>query len=240
MTPDRRRHRGQHPEDKVLFHPDKILPLKTATSELSWLLSHNYSMAASVKIVGDHHRLNIRQRNAISRAACSDKSKKERPNRCISISDLKNAALIIDGFNLIIFIEAALSGGVIIVGYDGCLRDLSGIHGSYRIVDETEKAIDLIGQGLKKCDPNSVTWVLDKPVSNSGRLAEMIRKESQLHNYNWQTELINNPDGKLIDSEKIVISSDSHLLDKVKKWTNFNSFLIKNYIPSVWLIDFRQ
>jgi hypothetical protein len=107
-------------------------------------------------------------------------------------------------------------------------------------VEETEEAIHLIGQGLKRYNPKSVEWLLDKPVSNSGRLAAKIRNESQLNNYKWQIELINNPDRELINSEKIVISSDSILLDKVQKWANLSLYLINNYIQSVWLIDFGE
>ncbi|WP_041219291.1 DUF5616 domain-containing protein [Desulfitobacterium dichloroeliminans] len=48
--------------------------------------------------------------------------------------------LIIDGFNLIIALEVTLSGSIIILGRDGVQRDLAGLRGSYKIIEQTDKA----------------------------------------------------------------------------------------------------
>src|SRR6266404_1471952 len=45
--------------------------------------------------------------------------------------------LLIDGFNLILTLESALGGGVMLVGRDGCYRDMASVHGTYRRVEET-------------------------------------------------------------------------------------------------------
>ena len=52
--------------------------------------------------------------------------------------------LWIDGYNVLTTIEAALAGAVIIAGRDGCYRDMASMHGSYRKVEETSPAIELI------------------------------------------------------------------------------------------------
>ena len=52
----------------------------------------------------------------------------------------------LDGFNCVITLEAALSGGLVLIGRDGCLRDLSSIHGTYRAVSETPRAVELLGE----------------------------------------------------------------------------------------------
>lgn len=43
-----------------------------------------------------------------------------------------------------ITLEAALSGSLLLAGMDGTIWDLAGLRGSYRIVDKTVKAIDLL------------------------------------------------------------------------------------------------
>ena len=48
--------------------------------------------------------------------------------------------LLVDGFNLIITIEVALSGGLVLDCADGTVRDLAGLRGSYHPVDETDGA----------------------------------------------------------------------------------------------------
>ena len=56
--------------------------------------------------------------------------------------------LVILAQNQLITIEAALSGGLIFRGRDGCFRDLASIHGTYRKVEETLPALNLIGSFL--------------------------------------------------------------------------------------------
>ena len=93
-------------------------------AELYWLLCRGYKMTSSLKLVGDRHGLRERQRLAVSRSACSDEDRQRRIEHRIAVEELKNQQLVVDGFNLIITIEAALSGGPLLVGIDDCIRDL--------------------------------------------------------------------------------------------------------------------
>jgi hypothetical protein len=238
--PDSRQHRGAHPSDDTLFDTRQIPALCTANAELSWLLSRGYAITSTLKLVGDHHGLCKRQRVALSRAACSDQSKEARQSKCLAVQDIQGQELIIDGFNLLITIEAALSGGVILRCRDGCLRDLSSVHGSYRSVQETQEAISLIGNVLEEFNPASVEWLFDKPVSNSGRLAQRVRNEAEAHKWPWHVDVTLNPDKDIIISEKIAISSDSSVLDGVAKWTNFSAYLIPKHLPQSWLVDLEN
>src|SRR5436189_6324703 len=113
MSPDLRKHRGAHPEDRNLFAAEHLPALRTATRELSWLLTREYSMKGALKLVGDRYTLTDRQRLAVSRAACSDQSKEQRARKLISSDIVAGKDLIVDGFNLLITIEAALSRGLL-------------------------------------------------------------------------------------------------------------------------------
>jgi hypothetical protein len=237
MSPDLRRHRGAHPEDRNLFAAEQMPVLRTATSELSWLLTRGYSMKGALKLVGDRYTLTDRQRLAVSRAACSDQSKERRARTLISTDDAAGKDLIVDGFNLLITMEAALSRGLLMICRDGCIRDLSSVHGSYRSVDETERAITLIGEAIETLQPMSVRWMLDRPISNSGRLAKRIRDAARQKQWNWTVEVVFNPDAEISASDRIVISSDSHVLDESATWINFNRFLIDKQLDQSWLID---
>lgn len=235
---DKRQHRGAHPKDENLFASEKLVLLREATAELSWLLSRGYAMRSALKLVGDRHNLTERQRLALSRAACSDDSLKRRRERCLTVDDIKNKKLIIDGFNLIITVEAALSGGVLLCCRDDCIRDLSSVHGSYRSVQETEKAIHLIGETFAGLKPESVRWLLDSPISNSGRLAQEIRVKAQANGWNWSVETVFNPDAEILSSSDIAVTSDSIILDGVKHWINFNKYIIQK-LPDAWVVDLR-
>jgi hypothetical protein len=232
-----RKHRGAHPEDKNLFAAEQVPSLRTAVSELSWLLTRDYSLKGALKLVGDRYKLSDRQRLAVSRAACSDQNQARRLRSLVSAEGVKDEKLIVDGFNLIITIEAALSSGVLLVCRDRCIRDLSSVHGSYRAVTETDRAIGLIGEVLATLGPNSVVWLLDRPISNSGRLANRIRQFARERNWSWSVEVVFNPDAQMAGSERIVVSSDSHLLDQVPRWLNLNRVLIEKWLAESWLID---
>src|SRR6266516_1876720 len=131
MSPDVRKHRGAHPRDRSLFGDDQLPTLRVVVADLSWLLTRGYTMKAALKLVGDRHALTDRQRLAVSRAACSDQSQEQRTAKRLPVEAVAGKEIILDGFNLIITIEAALSDGVLIHCRDGCIRDLSSLHGSY-------------------------------------------------------------------------------------------------------------
>lgn len=237
MSPDRRRHRGAHPEDARLFADEQLAALRVATAELSWLLSRGYQPKSALKLVGDRHSLRERQRLAVSRAACSDSSRERRQAICLDEREVEGEELIVDGFNLVITLEAALSGGVLILCRDGCVRDLSSVHGSYRAVEETERAVLLAGEALERLRPASALWLLDKPVSNSGRLAERVRRIARERGWPWTVEVEFNPDRSIVNSGRVAVTSDSNVLEGVARWLNLSRLVIEQLVPRPRLID---
>jgi hypothetical protein len=240
MNGEKNKHRGAHPADRKLFADDQIFNLRRAVSDLSWLFSRGYTANASIKLVGDRYALKERQRLAVSRAACSDQQEERRQQKCLPFDAIKGQSLLIDGFNLIITVEAALSGGVLLYCRDRCMRDLSSVHGSYRSVMETEEAIHLIGETLMTAEPASATWLLDQPISNSGRLAQWIREVAAAKKWPWEVGVTMNPDKVIRASDQIAVTSDSNILDGAAKWVNLNSLLIREHLPQAWIIDLRD
>ena len=152
---------------------------------------------------------------------------------------MKDLQLVVDGFNLIITIEAALSGGPLLVGVDDCIRDLSSVHGSYRSVEETDRAIMMIGNTLDRLGPASVHWLLDQPVSNSGRLAAKITDLAAHSNWPWSVEVVFNPDAAIIASPAVAITSDSVILERAERWADLKNYLIEREVPDAWMVDLR-
>ena len=155
-------------------------------------------------------------------------------------AEVAGEGLIVDGFNLVITLEAALSGGVLVVGRDGCVRDLSSVYGSYRAVEETERAVLLAGEALAALAPASVLWLLDRPVSNSGRLAERVRAVAQGRGWPWTVEVEFNPDREIVNSERVAVTSDSNVLDGVARWLNLGRMLVEHNVPGAWVIDLGE
>ncbi len=216
----RQAHRGPHPEDRDLFAADAWPRLQRAVAELSWLLSRGYAMPSSIKLVGDRHRLNRRQRVAVQRSACSDQARQRRTAHHVAPAALAGQPLLIDGFNLITTVEAALAGGVLLRGRDTAVRDMASMHGSYRKVTQTRPALELIGEALAVWRPGPARWLLDSPVSNSRRLAGLVHEVAQAQAWPWQALTVVDPDRLLGDSDDVVISSDSVVLDRCPRWFN--------------------
>jgi len=235
--PDTRTHRGPHPADEKLFAESKISDLRSALADFSLLLTKDYAEKSALKLVGDKFNLTERQRLAIMRSACSDQHLSSRKQREVKISDLTDQPIVIDGYNVLITIEAAMSGGVIFKGRDGCFRDLASIHGTYRKVTETIPAVQLIGDFLKEISVIKVLWLLDSPVSNSGRLKTLIGELAVKNNWHWDIELLLSPDYKLMKTEETITSSDSVVLDGCKRWVNLATEIIQQKLPSARVID---
>ena len=235
--PDKRTHRGPHPADEKLFAPDAISNLRSALTDFSLLLTKGYAEKSALKLVGDRFSLTERQRQAIMRSACSEKQIVSRNQSRLELKNLAGQAVAIDGYNVLITIEAAMSGGVIFRGRDGCFRDLASIHGTYRKVTETIPAVELIGRFLREIGVAEALWLLDSPVSNSGRLKTLIGERARKNNWNWEIELLLSPDAELKKTDLIVASSDSVILDACKRWINLAAEIITEKLPSTTIID---
>ena len=235
--PDKRKHRGPHPADDKLFAANAISDLQSAIVDFSLLLTRGYAEKGALKLVGDKFSLTERQRLAIMRSACSEEQLESRKQRCVALANLAGRAIAIDGYNVLITVEAAMSGGVIFKGCDGCFRDLASVHGTYRKVTETIPAVELIGKFLEEFGAGKTLWLLDSPVSNSGRLKTLIGKLARKNNWNWEIELLLSPDAELKKTDQIVASSDSVVLDGCRSWVNLAAEIIKNKLTSAKVID---
>ncbi len=235
--PDKRTHRGPHPADAKLFAPNAVPNLRSAIADFSLLLTKGYAEKSALKLVGDKFSLTERQRLAVMRSACSDQHLVSRNRCCVAPKDLAGQEIAIDGYNVLITVEAAMSGGLIFKGRDGCLRDLASIHGTYRKVTETIPALQLIADFLKEIGASKAVWLLDSPVSNSGRLKTLMGELAQKSGWNWEIELLLSPDAELKKTDMIVASSDSVVLDGCKRWVNLATEIIKKKLTSAKVID---
>ena len=238
--PDSRKHRGQHPSDAELFGKSQVPKLQQAVKDLSWLLSRGYAEKSSLKLVGDRYRLKSRQRLAVVRSSCSRQAASRRRLHALPEEAMKGGTLYIDGFNLLITVESALSGSFILEGVDGCYRDMASVHGSYRRVAETEEAIVLAGKALEKLEASRAVWCLDRPVSNSGRLKQMILEVAGTNNWAWEAELYYNPDHLLSSQPAPTASSDSVILDSAAQWFNLACYVVDNYVPNALILPLGQ
>ena len=228
--------RGFDPDDVKIFSKESIAELKIAQEEIQWLLDRGYKIKQIIEFTGNHYLLSSRARTALQRTTSSTADYEKRRSTMLPFECAKDGCLNIDGFNIIITLEVAMSGSPRLLGKDGVYRDLAGLRGTYRIIDKTDTAIALIGKTLQELSVPMVKFYLDSPVSNSGRLKTKILECSEQWGMPVEVELIPNVDAVLAGKERVV-TGDSIILDECKSWFNLSRKIIEDYIQDAWVVD---
>jgi len=215
--------RGFVDDDDKVFGPAAIPKLRTAQEELHFLLSRGYPMKSVATYVGNHHQMTVRQVLAVTRATASMENLALRKMK--QLEEVQGQTIHIDGFNLIITLEVALSDGMLFVGQDGCIRDLAELRGTYRLIPQTDKAIALIRDALSFLGANGAVFYLDQPVSNSGRL------KAKIYEIDWPLpvtiDIVRSPDA-VLKQLPCVVTSDSIILDTCESWFNLTSYILEH------------
>lgn len=233
----RQTHRGPAAKDEKLFGARQLPTLRSAAQDLCWLLDHGYASHSATELVGNRHNLTSRQRMAVSRCACSIEAAQHRHQVQLPPEAVRGRELWLDGYNVLTVLESALADGVVLLGRDGCCRDIAGIHRRYRKVNETLPVLRLIGETATAWGVTSCRWWLDKPVSNSGRLKLLIQETAAAAGWSMAVELVYNPDKVLWESEHVVATSDGVVLDRCRQWVNLTRQIIAERVPQARLVD---
>lgn len=237
--PDSRKRRGAHPQDARCFAPEEVPRLRRAVDDLAWLLDRGYPDGASARLVGDRYALRTRQRTAVIRCCASTEACRERRRREVAAEEMTGRTLVVDGYNVLLTVEAALGGGVILRARDGTLRDMAAMSGHYRKVLQTPRALAHVGEVLEALGCVGVRWLLDRPVSNSGRLRTLLLELAEARGWRWEVDLVPNPDPLLAASDQIVATADSGILDQKPRWLNLAALVVERSAPEAWIVDLR-
>lgn len=224
--------RGYVPKDSIEFGPKATEELSAAAQELVFLMERGYDTKSASTFVGNHHLLSERQRLALARIVSTSSAVQARKQK-----ELLQApdSLVLDGFNTIITLEVALSGSLLLEGMDSTIRDLAGLRGSYRIVDKTVQAVELLFTRFETLGVQRALFYLDQQVSNSGRLRALLLEQAENRSVKVQVELHPSVDGLLSRMERVV-TADAIILDKCGSWYNLNRTLIESAVPEAWIL----
>ncbi len=153
---------------------------------------------------------------------------------------LGGMVLELDGLNVLTTVEVALAGGVLLLGRDGCMRDMASFHGNYRLVRETERAVEIVLDTLDWMRLSEARIYIDQPVSNSGRLASTIRTVAKARSAKVEAIVSKRVDELLKTSSGVVATADSAILDACGPWVNFARIAVERHRPELdrfWLLD---
>ena len=219
--------RGFMPTDERDFSLTSLEKLQTAAEEVFYLISRGYPTTPTTRFVGDHYQLSERQRLALARSVSPLQSVISRRSR--QVTDIKDQTIYIDGFNVIIGLEIAFSQSMLFRCLDGTVRDLAGLHGTYRLIPQTDLAVKALLGALDELGVSRAVIYLDKPVSNSGRLKQRIYEFSENIGFDLDV-FVEDPVDAILKTKPLIATGDAIILDECDKWFSLAEYAISKTI----------
>ena len=214
--------------------------LEKPAEDFRYLLNRGFPRKASLELVGNRYGLSFDERHLLHRGVFSDADSEERRKKIISAKGIKNKDLAIDGHNVLITIEAGLSGRPLILADDGFVRDISGLSGNYRKTGVTEKAIQLIVDFLKKWRLRSALFLFDAPISKSGILAQELRALLKKEDLSGDAVAVKVPEKILIGFRGVIATSDTAILDRSEKVIDLAGDIIRTKIGLMSVLRLKR
>ncbi|AEH06562.1 DUF434 domain-containing protein [Methanothermococcus okinawensis] len=187
--------------------------INEAKKDFKYLINRGYKKDYALNVVCNHYKIPKRDRLKIIRTIHTDEEIKTVKSKLIDIEKLSNGEINIDGYNVLIGIEAFLKNKIVLCD-DGIYRDFMGIYGNYKINTYTEKAINLLFKLFKYYNIKPIFY-FDAQVSKSGELSKKIRTLMEKYNIDGEVFCVKNCDYILMNKE-IVATSDSIIIKNKK------------------------
>jgi hypothetical protein len=197
-------------------------PFDKAKDDLYLLLNMDYPKPYALRFVGDHYGLKNQERYLLSRTVFPKDYILETKRKKTSLKKIKGKEVFVDGYNVIITTESVLMGKTFI-SMDGVLRDIRNVSKKHRITNETIESVDLVLNLLEKYRPSYTQFYLDKMMSKSGKLSEIIREGMEDRDIQGDSETILSVDHVLKNKDGIIATNDSAIILDVKKFIDLPS-----------------
>jgi hypothetical protein len=192
--------------------PDSV-SLRQAAADFRYLLNRGYPRAASLALVGNRYDLPRSARQLLHRGVFADAVAQARCAKLRLLSTLTGLPLALDGHNVLITLESALKGRVLVAADDGFIRDVAQLSRAYRDSPATRQALTLLAAYVSRHHPGPLTILYDAPMKRSGELADLTRQIFAAQGLAAQARALPVPERELLDFEGALATSDTHLID---------------------------
>ncbi|WP_295156145.1 DUF434 domain-containing protein [uncultured Ruminococcus sp.] len=231
--------RGFEPNDIRDFSPKAQEVLHTAAEEVYFLINRGYPVKSVTTFVGNRYQLSERQRLALARVVSPEASITARLSKQLAPEDMAGRCIHIDGFNALITLEIAYSESMLFRCMDGTIRDLAGLHGTYRLIPQTDLAIKALIDTLSELKVSGAVIYLDAPVSNSGRLKTRIYDLCGDIPFKLEVN-VTEPVDTILKSKPLISSGDAIILDECESWFDLTGTVIARRIGDYPYVEFAD
>jgi hypothetical protein len=205
--------------------------LAQAAADARYLLSRGYPRERVLRVVGDRWGLNADYRHLLRRGVFAPAEARARKSRLLDLEACHDRVVGVDGHNVLITLETALTGGRLIMADDGVLRDIAGKGSNHRPGPTTHQAAGLMLEKLVAARAASVHVYLDAPLSKSGELAAKLRDMLAAAGLPGDAQAVAAPERMLIKHHGPVATSDSALIDQVAEPIDLAQKIILGFNP---------
>ena len=205
-----------------------------AAKDLRYLLERGYRRESALRLIVDKYQLLMKQKLLLYRAVYDASTAAKHKEKIVTVDKIKASKLAIDGYNVLITVESGLRGELLILCDDGFIRDISAVHGKYRITSTTERALSMLVKALKELKPANSNFFFDAQVSKSGELASRVRRTLKRSGLNGSAYAVERADVSTLNFGDVVATSDSVLISKAGAVFDLaGEILKKNYVTVI-------
>jgi len=191
--------------------------VQKAAEDMKYLLDRGYNRNTSLNLTVNRYHLNMRERNYLRRYVFSEKEIQAHKSKLIPITEIRCEKVVVDGFNVLISVDAVLKKRNLVESMDCILRDTSMVFSNYRFDSDTKKTLDALVTLFLKYGPEGVFFVFDSQISRSGELSSYVREKMWEAGISGDASTAKSADKKIIELNHITASSDSHIIESVNQ-----------------------
>jgi hypothetical protein len=214
--------------------------LGQAAIDLRYLLGRGYSRELGLKLTGDRWGLDAEARQVLRRAVAARATARSRRERLLPLMAVRGQAVGVDGHNVIITLESALMGAVLVAADDDTVRDIGQRGRNYGPGPHSEAAARLLVQTLARAGAARALILLDAPLPFSGQTAGMLRELMAAAGLDGEARAVADPEKELAAFAGIVASADGPLIDAAARPLDLGGAIIRAMEPVPAMISLEN